>query len=133
MLGKLEQASNSCRQSVLGGEGVAGGDIRASSSTSPTPTSLTPAAVATTAPIAPFLQMQMLRLSHRRASLSIERTQEGFRAREMLKVQSTESYHTDSRIRLGAGAYRRQLPFPFFASPLDTQEGSNQRHDQSTY
>ena len=70
---------------------------------------------------------------HRRAPLLLEGTQEKFRAREILKVLSTESYRTDSRIRLGTGAYRRRVPFPFPASPHHSQEGTNQPHDQSTY
>ena len=32
-------------------------------------------------------------------------------------MQSTKSYCTDSRIRLGTGAYRRYVTFPFPASP----------------
>ena len=71
--------------------------------------------------------------NHRRAPLLLEGTQEKFRAREILKVLSTESYRTDSRIRLGAVAYRRRVTFPFPVSPHDSQEGSNQPHDQSTY
>ena len=67
--------------------------------------------------------------SHRRAPLSLEGTQEKFRARKILKVLSTESYRTDIRIRLGTGAYRRRVPILFPASP---QEGTNQPHGQST-
>ena len=70
---------------------------------------------------------------HRRAPLLLEGTQEKFRVREILKVLSTESYCTDSRIRLGTGAYRQQIPFPFPASPHHSQEGTNQPHSQSTY
>ena len=51
--------------------------------------------------------------THRRAPLLLERSQEKIRAREMLKVLSTETYRTDSRIMLDTGAYRRQYPSPF--------------------
>ena len=74
-----------------------------------------------------------LRSDHRRAPLLLERTQVKIRARGMLKVLSTESYRTDSRIRLGTGAYRRRIPFPSPAYPHHSQEGANQPHDQSTY
>ena len=49
-----------------------------------------------------------------------------FRSKENLSVQSTKSYCTDSRIRLGTGAYRRCVTFPFPASPHFSQEGTNQ-------
>ena len=74
-----------------------------------------------------------MRWKHRKARLSLEGIQDKFRAREILKVLSTESYRTDSRIRLGTGTYRRQIPFPFPASPHHSQEGTNQPHSQSTY
>ena len=51
--------------------------------------------------------------------ITIEGTREEFRAREILKVQSTESYRTDSRIRLGTGAYRQLVPFPFPAGKAE--------------
>ena len=44
--------------------------------------------------------------------ITIEATQEGFRARELLKVLSTESYRTDSRIGLGATDDEYPSPFP---------------------
>ena len=46
--------------------------------------------------------------------------------RENLSVQSTKLYCTDSCIRLGTGAYRRYVTFPFPASPHFSQEGTNQ-------
>ena len=69
--------------------------------------------------------------NHKRAPLLLERTQEKIRARGMLKVLSTESYHTDSRIRLDTGAYRRQIRSPFPDSQHYSQEDTNQQHDQS--
>ena len=48
-------------------------------------------------------------ITHRRAPLLLERSQEKIRAREMLKVLKTESYHTDSCIRLSTGAYQRYV------------------------
>ena len=57
--------------------------------------------------------------------LTIEGTQTRFRAREILMVSSTESYRSESRIRLGTGAYRRRVPFPVSASPHYYQEGTN--------
>ena len=71
--------------------------------------------------------------SQKSAFISLEGAQERLRAREILKVLSMESYRTDSRIRLGTGAYRRRIPFPFPTSPHHSQEGTNQPHDQSTY
>ena len=65
------------------------------------------------------------------SSTYIEGRQTGFRAREILKAQSTELYRTDSRIKLGTGAYRRYVPFPFPTYPHFSQEGTNQRHDPS--
>ena len=52
-----------------------------------------------------------LRCKQRRVPLLLEETQEKFRAREILKVLSTESYRADSRIRLARtdGEY----PSPF--------------------
>ena len=44
---------------------------------------------------------------------TLEGTQEIFRVREILKVLNTESYRTDSHIRLGTCAYRRRIPVPF--------------------
>ena len=67
--------------------------------------------------------------THIRAPLLLEGTQEIFRAR----VRGTESYRTDSRVRLGTGAYRRYGPFPIPASPHFSQEGSYQRRDPSIY
>ena len=64
--------------------------------------------------------------NHRRAHLLLEATQKKLRARENLKVLSTESYRTDSRIRLDTGVHRRRIPFPFFAYPHYSQEGTNQ-------
>ena len=63
------------------------------------------------------------------AFITLDITQEKFRAKEILKVLSTESYCTDSCIRLGTGAYRRYVAFPFPASPHFSQEGTDQRHD----
>ena len=50
--------------------------------------------------------LMKVRLTHRSAPLLLEGTQKKFKAREILEVLSTESYRTDSRIRLGTGAYR---------------------------
>ena len=50
----------------------------------------------------------------------------GFRMTENLSVQRTKSYSTDSRIKLGTGAYRRYVTFPFPTSPQISQEGTNQ-------
>ena len=71
--------------------------------------------------------------SQKSAFITLEGTQERIKAREILKVLSTESYRTDSRITLGTGAYQRRVPFPFPASSHNSQEGTNQPHDQSTY
>ena len=70
-----------------------------------------------------MIRGRLVRWEHRRAPFLLEGTQEKLRAREM---QSTESYRTDSRIRLGIGAYRRYVPFPFPASLHFSQEGTDQ-------
>ena len=57
----------------------------------------------------------------------------GFRMTENLSVQRTKSYSTDSRIKLGTGAYQRYVPFPIPASTHFGQEGSYQRRDPSIY
>ena len=65
--------------------------------------------------------------------ITVAGTQTGFRVREILKVQSTESYRTNSRIRLATGAYQRRVPVPFPDSLHHSQEGTNKRHDQSIH
>ena len=70
--------------------------------------------------------------THRRAPLLLERTLEKIRARKMLKVLSTESYRTATVVS-GWILTRTDGEYRFPPPHHDSQEGTNQQHDQSTY
>ena len=65
--------------------------------------------------------------------ITLEGTQTGFRAREILKVQSTESYHYRQWYQVGYWHVPTVRILPFPASPHFSQEGSYQRHAQSIH